>query len=77
MNANQATASRSSISTGTSPPQKRKSADEKAINDKPSQKKSKGNGMDESDSRTVVMSQERAKRSFQKKMCHFASTLSA
>ena len=68
MNAHQAMASRLSNSADITPAQKRKRADKnKAISDEWSRKKFKRSGMDESDMGTVVMSQERAKYSFQRK----------
>lgn len=59
VNAGQATASRSSVFADISPTQKRKGVDENDFtDDERSRKESKRNGMDESDVRTVVMSQE-------------------
>lgn len=64
MNAGRATASRSSVVADISLAQKRKRVDGNDVTeDGRSRKKSKHNGMDESDARTVVMSQERVKRS--------------
>jgi hypothetical protein len=68
MNAGQAAASHSSVVADISPAQKRKRVDGNDVtNDERSRKESKSNGMDESDARTVVMSQERVKRSARRK----------
>ena len=59
MNASQATASRSNVVADISPAQKRKRVDGNDVtDDERSRKKSKRNGMDESDVRMVIMSRE-------------------
>jgi hypothetical protein len=68
MNAGQATASRSSVVVDISPAQKRKRVEGNDVtDDERTRKKSKRNGIDESDAMTAITSQERVKCSVRRK----------